>query len=433
MIPAEFTTFGSTAPSIYKLAAMQVTTEADSAAYSGYLLKAIVSGSAATGFMYLASAIADYNLRLKPGATYTFSVWVKGSAAHVVGVRLRFVNSSGSVTEAVVGAVSVTTTLSRQSVVITAPTNLVSTCCLVLFTQNTAALGTTWFDGFMLEAQVGASAEPSAFVPGPSSRQIAAQAIAVDALDTKVTQQGAKIESEAKRTDGLYTSVGNANSAIQDETTARATADSALSTRINTAQAKANEAAAAVQSEVTARADADTALGKRVDTVQSNLGSTNASVQQISTAQTGLNNKVNASYSVRLQVVNGNQYVAAGFGVGVENNGGVLQSTFAVMADRFAVLNPSGNGFVSPFAVQNGQVFLNEAFISKATITNAVVGSTLQSAQFTNFGEPVLTVNFAWGEMIARHPTMANTYTKFDRNGIDVVVSGVRRVRMGIW
>ncbi|MEC4022202.1 DUF1983 domain-containing protein [Pseudomonas fulva] len=253
----------------------------------------------------------------------------------------------------------------------------------------------------MLEAQVGASAEPSAFVPGPSSRQIAAQAIAVDALDTKVTQQGAKIESEAKRTDGLYTSVADAN--------------------------------AAVQSEASTRSSADTALGKRVDTVQSNLGSTNASVQQISTAQTSLNNKVNASYSVRLQVVNGNQYVAAGFGVGVENNGGVLQSTFAVMADRFAVLNPSGNGFVNPFAVQNGQVFLNEAFISKATIANAVVGSTLQSAQFTNFGEPVLTVNFAWGEMIARHPTMANTYTKFDRNGIDVVVSGVRRVRMGVW
>jgi len=254
LIPAEFTSFGPAAPSLYKLAAMQVTTEADSAAYSGYLLKANVSGSAATGFMYLASAIADYNLRLKPGASYTFSVWAKGSAAHVVGVRLRFINSSGSVTEAVVGTISVTTTLARQSVVITAPANLVSTCCLVLFTQNTAAVGTTWFDGFMLEAQVGASAEPSAFVPGPSNRQIAAQAIAVDVLDTKVTQQGTRIESEAKRTDGLYTSVGDANAAIQNE--------------------------------ATARSSADTALGKRVDTVQSNLGSTNASVQQISTAQT---------------------------------------------------------------------------------------------------------------------------------------------------
>ncbi len=400
LIPAEFTSFGPAAPSLYKLAAMQVTTEADSAAYSGYLLKANVSGSAATGFMYLASAIADYNLRLKPGASYTFSVWAKGSAAHVVGVRLRFINSSGSVTEAVVGTISVTTTLARQSVVITAPANLVSTCCLVLFTQNTAAVGTTWFDGFMLEAQVGASAEPSAFVPGPSNRQIAAQAIAVDVLDTKVTQQGTRIESEAKRTDGLYTSVGDANAAIQNE--------------------------------ATARSSADTALGKRVDTVQSNLGSTNASVQQISTAQTGLNSKVNASYSVRLQVVNGNQYVAAGFGVGVENDGGVLQSTFAVMADRFAVLNPSGNGFVSPFAIQNGQVFLNEAFISTATIQRAIVGNSINSSELANNGVPIMRMDFASGTIIMQNKA-ASAYTVFNRSGIDMVINGIRRIRMGEW
>ncbi len=400
LIPAEFTSFGPAAPSLYKLAAMQVTTEADSAAYSGYLLKANVSGSAATGFMYLASAIADYNLRLKPGASYTFSVWAKGSAAHVVGVRLRFINSSGAVTEALVGTISVTTTLARQSVVITAPANLVSTCCLVLFTQNTAAVGTTWFDGFMLEAQVGASAEPSAFVPGPSNRQIAAQAIAVDALDTKVTQQGTRIESEAKRTDGLYTSVGDANAAIQNE--------------------------------ATARSSADTALGKRVDTVQSNLGSTNASVQQISTAQIGLNSKVNASYSVRLQVVNGNQYVAAGFGVGVENDGGVLQSTFAVMADRFAVLNPSGNGFVNPFAIQNGQVFLNEAFISTATIQRAIVGNSINSSELANNGVPIMRMDFASGTIIMQNKA-ASAYTVFNRSGIDMVINGVRRIRMGEW
>ncbi len=400
LIPAEFTSFGPAAPSLYKLAAMQVTTEADSAAYSGFLLKANVSGSAATGFMYLASAIADYNLRLKPGASYTFSVWAKGSAAHVVGVRLRFINSSGAVTEALVGTISVTTTLARQSVVITAPANLVSTCCLVLFTQNTAAVGTTWFDGFMLEAQVGASAEPSAFVPGPSNRQIAAQAIAVDALDTKVTQQGTRIESEAKRTDGLYTSVGDANAAIQNE--------------------------------ATARSSADTALGKRVDTVQSNLGSTNASVQQISTAQIGLNSKVNASYSVRLQVVNGNQYVAAGFGVGVENDGGVLQSTFAVMADRFAVLNPSGNGFVNPFAIQNGQVFLNEAFISTATIQRAIVGNSINSSELANNGVPIMRMDFASGTIIMQNKA-ASAYTVFNRSGIDMVINGVRRIRMGEW
>ncbi|QDC04684.1 DUF1983 domain-containing protein [Pseudomonas sp. SWI7] len=400
LIPAEFTTFGSAAPSIYKLAAMQVTTEADSAAYSGYLLKAIVSGSAATGFMYLASAIADYNLRLKPGATYTFSVWAKGSAAHVVGVRLRFVNSSGSVTEAVVGTIAVTTTLARQSVVITAPTNLVSTCCLVLFTQNTAAVGTTWFDGFMLEAQVGASAEPSAFVPGPSNRQIAAQAIAVDALDTKVTQQGAKIESEAKRTDGLYVSVGDANAAIQNE--------------------------------ASTRAGADVAMGKRVDGVQSSLGSTNAAVQQISTAQANLDGKVNATWSVKLGLTSGGSYYAAGFGLGLENQGGTFQSSFVVLANRFSVLNPVGEGLVNIFTAENGQVVMNDALISKLTVQRAIVGSSINSSELANDGTPIMRMDFASGTLILLNKA-ATAYTVYNRRGIDMVINGVRRIRMGEW
>nr|WP_241015246.1 DUF1983 domain-containing protein [Pseudomonas fulva] len=173
-------------------------------------------------------------------------------------------------------------------------------------------------------------------------------------------------------------------------------------------------------------------MGKRVDGVQSSLGSTNAAVQQISTAQTGLNNKVNASYSVRLQVVNGNQYVAAGFGVGVENDGGVLQSTFAVMADRFAVLNPSGNGFVSPFAIQNGQVFLNEAFISTATIQRAIVGNSINSSELANNGVPIMRMDFASGTIIMQNKA-ASAYTVFNRSGIDMVINGIRRIRMGEW
>ncbi|MFS0827585.1 phage tail tip fiber protein [Pseudomonas phoenicis] len=262
--------------------------------------------------------------------------------------------------------------------------------------------------------------------PSASSR-------ALSSLDSKVTQQGTTLTAESQRIDGLYTSVGNTNAAVQTETKARSDADSALSSRITTAQARADEATAAVQSEVTARANAVSAIGKRVDDTQASLGNTNAFVQQVSTAQVGLNNKVNASYSVRLQVVNGNQYVAAGFGVGVENNGGVLQSTFAVMADRFAVLNPSGNGFVSPFAIQNGQVFLNEAFISKATIQSGIVGSIIDSAQWANWGQPILRIDFNSGGMTACHPTRANTYATFNRDGIGVVIDGALRVRMGVW
>ena len=232
-------------------------------------------------------------------------------------------------------------------------------------------------------------------------RSVAASGRAFDSLSVNVSQQGDKLAAETQRINGLLSSVGDANVAIQ--------------------------------SEASTRASADTALGKRVDTVQSNLGSTNASVQQISTAQSTLNGKITASYSVKLQVVNGNQYVAAGFGTGIENNNGVLQSTFAVMADRFAVLNPSGNGFVSPFAVQNGQVFINDAFISKLSVQSALVSADINSSLVNAQGLPLMQMITRTAQIIMRHPTRANTYTMMDVNGIDVIVDGVRRVRMGVW
>lgn len=297
--------------------------------------------------------------------------------------------------------------------------------------------GTDWVDNSIsrLRLDLGASSGDVFDIDWIAVGRVApaASSRALTLVESTVTQHGTRIESEARRTDGLYTAVGNASSAIQDEAKTRTDADSALSTRITTAQAKADDALAAAQSEITARADADTALGKRVDTVQSSLGSTNASVQQISTAQTSLNNKVNASYSVRLQVTAGGQYVAAGFGLGADNSSGVLQSVFAVMADRFAVLNPSGNGFVSPFAIQNGQVFLNEAFISSATIQKALVGGSIQSSAMTSYGQPIMSADFANGQITARHPTSSNTYCFMNRNGIVVVVNGAVRVRMGTW
>ena len=220
--------------------------------------------------------------------------------------------------------------------------------------------------------------------PSASSR-------ALSSLDSKVTQQGTKIEAEAKRTDGLYTSVGNANSAIQDETTARATADSALSTRINTAQAKANEAAAAVQSEVQARADADGALSKRVETAQATAGNANAAVQQVATAQSDMKGMLNAQYTMRVQI---NSQVGVhhwgGFGIGINEQNGVVQSAFVVYSDQFVLLNANGGGLSSPFSVVGGQTFISDAYIRNASIgtakiaNGAIANAQIQDAAITN-------------------------------------------------
>nr|WP_329957289.1 DUF1983 domain-containing protein [Pseudomonas putida] len=210
---------------------------------------------------------------------------------------------------------------------------------------NLTAGGTDWVDNTItrLRLDLGNSSGGVFDVDWIAVGRVApsASSRAVESLSSTVAQQGDKITAEALRTDGLYTSVANANAAIQNEAAARTSADSALS--------------------------------QQIQTTQSSLGDTNASVQQLSTAHAALDQRANATYTVKLQATASGQYVAAGFGLGLVNNGGMFQSTFAVMVDQFAVLNPAGNGFVSPFAIQNNQVFMNDAFIRDASITNAKI------------------------------------------------------------
>jgi len=96
-------------------------------------------------------------------------------------------------------------------------------------------------------------------------------------------------------------------------------------------------------------------------------------------------------------------------------------------------LNPSGNGFVNPFSIQGGQVFINDAFVSKLSVQSALVSADINSSWTNAQGLPVMQMITRTAQIIIRHPTRANTYTLMDVNGIDVVVDGVRRVRMGIW
>ena len=231
-------------------------------------------------------------------------------------------------------------------------------------------------------------------------RSVAASGRAFDSLSVNVSQQGDKLAAETQRINGLQSSVGDAN--------------------------------AAIQSEASTRASADAAMGKRVDGVQSSLGSTNAAVQQISTAQANLDGKVNATWSVKLGLTSGGSYYAAGFGLGLENQGGTFQSSFVVLANRFSVLNPIGEGLVNIFTAENGQVVMNDALISKLTVQRAIVGSSINSSELANDGTPIMRMDFASGTLILLNKT-ATAYTVYNRRGIDMVINGVRRIRMGEW
>jgi predicted phage tail protein len=171
--------------------------------------------------------------------------------------------------------------------------------------------------------------------------------------------------AQAQRTTALDARVGTSESRITTVETTVATNQSATSTAVQQVQASV--------------ASANSAIGQNGAAIQQN----SAAIQQTATAYADTAGKLSAMWSVKLQVNSNGQYVAAGIGLGIENTGAGLQSQFIVSADRFAVVNTiAGGALAVPFAVQGGQVFINQAFIQDGTITNAKIGSYISSTNY---------------------------------------------------
>jgi len=178
---------------------------------------------------------------------------------------------------------------------------------------------------------------------------------------------------------------GSAWVAVTDKAaTDAASAAAAAQAAADAANTKATQNAAAIQQEQTARADADSALASQITTVQATANNASAAVQQTSTALAQLDGKLQAMYSIKVGVTADGKYYGAGMAIGIENTPAGMQSQVLFTADRFAIVNQiTGTSTITtPFVVQGGQVFINSAVIGDGTITNAKIGSYIQSTNY---------------------------------------------------
>jgi hypothetical protein len=65
-------------------------------------------------------------------------------------------------------------------------------------------------------------------------------------------------------------------------------------------------------------------------------------------------------------------------------------------------------------------------------VQKAIVGNSINSSELANDGTPIMRMDFASGTMILLNKA-ATAYTVYNRRGIDMVINGVRRIRMGEW
>ncbi|MEG1464912.1 MAG: host specificity protein J [Hafnia sp.] len=243
---------------------------------------------------------------------------------------------------------------------------------------------------------------------------------------------------------------------VADETEARATAVTQLKTQTDKTSsdltefretvAKDNEATAqkitqlnsktdTTNSNITALektvADSDKALSEKITGLTSTVGENTAAIQV--RGQTIFNKDGTGSsvYSMGAGITYKGKYYAAGLSIGAEvNAAGTVSTRILASADQFAVLNPATNGYTLPFFIQGSQTFIVSALIQDASITNAKIGSYIQSNNYVAGKSGWRIDKNGVLEMNSALPGGGRSV--FDSNGIGVYdPNGVRRFAAG--
>lgn len=95
-----------------------------------------------------------------------------------------------------------------------------------------------------------------------------------------------------------------------------------------------------------------------------------------------LDGEFRSAWAVKLQVDDNGVRFVAGVGLDLTNESGVTQSSFNVLADRFAVMHAAGATPKAVFVIQNGEAIFNAAVIGEATISYLKIADDMQSTNY---------------------------------------------------
>lgn len=223
------------------------------------------------------------------------------------------------------------------------------------------------------------------------AEQVATHTTQITELDGEVTAQATAFQAlrASSRDD---TGEGDLNdalkgwsstAAIANEEKVRASQNLATAKTVKQLTAEVGENSASVTDLREVVATDREATATAITQVTAKVGENTAAIQETATAYANTEGKLSTMWSVKMQLTADGKYVAAGIGLGIEDTGAGLQSQFLVSADRFAIVNTIAGGAISvPFAIQNGQVFLNSAFIQDGSIGMLKIGQYLQSDNY---------------------------------------------------
>ncbi|EFI5687940.1 TPA: DUF1983 domain-containing protein [Escherichia coli] len=232
------------------------------------------------------------------------------------------------------------------------------------------------------------------------SDEASARAQAISGVNASISTLDGNVTSNVNRID----------KAIADETKARTDAISSLNSSLtSTINSKVSEVSTAlstheassaekfsqisasfesVNSSITewsqAMATADEALSSKIDQLTVTVNGNTTAIETTSKALTDFKGNVDASYSIKLATDNNGMKYATGMSLGLTGNGTNFQSQCIFLVDRFVLMTAANGTYTTPFYVSNGAMYVKEAFIKDASITNAKIGSYIQSNNYAS-------------------------------------------------
>ncbi|HCM9545184.1 TPA: host specificity protein J [Enterobacter hormaechei subsp. xiangfangensis] len=192
--------------------------------------------------------------------------------------------------------------------------------------------------------------------------------------------------------------------------------------------------------------DYQQAMATQVNSITATVNGHTSAITTNAQAIANVNGDLKAMYSIKVGLSSNGQYYAAGMGIGVENTPSGMQSQVIFLADRFAVTHQAGANVSLPFVIQNGQVFINDAYFRDASIQFAKITDSLKSNNFvtgkTGWNMPK-SGNAELNNVTVRGALYATTgnfgfsgpnkATVIDSNGVTINLTGGGRIVLGEW
>ncbi|EPS9063976.1 phage tail tip protein J-related protein [Providencia stuartii] len=231
----------------------------------------------------------------------------------------------------------------------------------------------------------------------------------INSVDRKVTAVDQKVDQTKATLEGAIAESNHTLSAKVE-----AAQDTANTAKSNAADAKQDidryknsndQRMLLAETQITANkqaiANEQETRGSQINKINSELGGLNAAFE--AQAKTYVDQKGNASsiFGIKNAVVVNGQYYEAQMILGAEVKNGQVVTQIGFSADTFGIFNPASGKLEPVFFVENGQVFINEAFINQATIEKLLIGSTIKSKNWDPLAKKGLMLDFENGKLIA--------------------------------